>query len=545
MTPSRRQPAFTLVEMVLSMALASIVLLAITSAIVLASQALPDADDETTLAATLDAGSGLARLTGEVRFAMHFSELTATAVTFSVPDRDGDGYPDRIRYHWSGKVGDALYRTYNGGASVAILDAVDALTFSTDTETQKLIYTGAEVKSAETTLSSFFSTSGQNSVRVEYAKWYSQYFKPVLPADALRWQVSRGFFALQYRSPADAIIGFSLHATADDYKPSGAALVSVYGTESSLTSSFLWYEIPFASAPVMNPSDSMAVAFRQYGGNNEACEVLTASPISEPSYCESANTGSSWTYKSGKTIVHYIYGYYWTPGVTRSLARTRYNRFAVTATPTGSREPMRSGCTLDNKPYVAEGFWRLTFDETDPTLVDFNADGKGDWTVRDGVAFDTTDVSGGVWNGDQLLDSKPDSTFAAPTTIALRCKATTSGQVGPMIWINADWGASYSNAGIYAQLVGGSTQTLNLYMEAPGTDTLVKQVTRLPQGTLDLLFVVDPINDEIALFANGVHYGTYSFVFESDSNDTPSVTLQKVDGSAVFEDVTVVVGGTY
>src|SRR5690606_34267176 len=114
---------FALVETVLSMALAAIVLLAMTSAIVLASRALPTHAQAVTFNATVDAGGALAQLTGDVRYALHFGELTATAIAFSVPDRDGDGLPERIRYHWSGVPGEPLYRAVNGGDDVPLIEA--------------------------------------------------------------------------------------------------------------------------------------------------------------------------------------------------------------------------------------------------------------------------------------------------------------------------------------------------------------------------------------------------------------------------------------
>jgi len=539
-----RRPAFTLVELVLSLALASIVLMGLTSAIVLAARALPDANDEATLGLTLDGGAALARLTGEVRYAIHFGELTGRAVTFSVADRDGDGYPERIRYHWSGKPGDPLYRSYNGGEDVAILDAVDALTFTTETGSESVSYTGADIKSPETTLASFFTSSGQTDTRVEYSKAYAQHFQPTLPSGALRWQASRVFVAMRYRAPTDGTMRAALYRTSNN-KPTGAELAGVNVGESALLSSFNWLQLTFSDAPIANPGDVLTFTLAQTGGNNEVGDVLYASSGSSvPGYHEGAN--GSWSYRSGRTLLHYVYGHYWTPGVTRTLTFARHHRFTLAVTLTGgAAAPLRAGCNLDNRPYADAKFWRLTFDEPDPTLTDANADGRADWAVRGGGSFNTGQVSGGVWNCNQRLDSKPDDTFTAPTVIDLRLRSTVADQEGAGFWINADWGAGSSNAGIYARLVGGSnSQTLNFYMEIPGPDAIVKQVS-LPAGMVDVRLIVDPIHDEAALFAGGVHQGTFSLLFENDANDTPNVTLECTQSGATFDEVTVVVGGSY
>jgi len=48
--------------------------------------------------------------------AIRFTERTAAAVTFTVPDRTGDGMTETIRYAWSGAAGDPLTYEFNGSA---------------------------------------------------------------------------------------------------------------------------------------------------------------------------------------------------------------------------------------------------------------------------------------------------------------------------------------------------------------------------------------------------------------------------------------------
>jgi hypothetical protein len=51
-------------------------------------------------AATLDAGDVVGRITDDLNEAINFTEKTSNSVTFTVPDRDGDGNPEKIRYQW-------------------------------------------------------------------------------------------------------------------------------------------------------------------------------------------------------------------------------------------------------------------------------------------------------------------------------------------------------------------------------------------------------------------------------------------------------------
>lgn len=70
------------------------------------------------------AGLVLGQISQDMRQALRFSERTATAATFAVPDRTGDGKPETIRYSWSNVVGEPLLYQYNGGTAVSVLDDV-------------------------------------------------------------------------------------------------------------------------------------------------------------------------------------------------------------------------------------------------------------------------------------------------------------------------------------------------------------------------------------------------------------------------------------
>lgn len=95
------------------------------SAIYISSQAL-DLDSSTSRQSAI-ASEVLGKLTADLALARSFSERTATAVTFDVPDRDGDLHPETIRYAWSGTPGDPLTYQYNGGTEITLATDVQSL----------------------------------------------------------------------------------------------------------------------------------------------------------------------------------------------------------------------------------------------------------------------------------------------------------------------------------------------------------------------------------------------------------------------------------
>jgi Tfp pilus assembly protein FimT len=88
--------SFTLVELVISMAVATILLAGLTSAVILAAQALPG--KERLADKLLQQARVLDQLVGELQYALFFAERGTRAITFTVADRNGDGSPERIRY---------------------------------------------------------------------------------------------------------------------------------------------------------------------------------------------------------------------------------------------------------------------------------------------------------------------------------------------------------------------------------------------------------------------------------------------------------------
>lgn len=124
-----RRPAYTLIELLVATASASVLMVGLSSALYVSSRAL--GIDEGAIAARNKADLALSRLMEDVREARSVLQLTPNVVEVRVPDRDADGAEETILYEWSGVSGDPLLRSLNGGTAYeAVLD-VRALNFST------------------------------------------------------------------------------------------------------------------------------------------------------------------------------------------------------------------------------------------------------------------------------------------------------------------------------------------------------------------------------------------------------------------------------
>jgi Tfp pilus assembly protein PilV len=98
---SRRAGGFTLIEMVTSCIVLSMLMLSLGYGLKLVLVSTGNGALQS--AQTLEAADVVERVADDLNVAMNFTEKTATAVTFTVPDREGgdaDTDPDKISYQW-------------------------------------------------------------------------------------------------------------------------------------------------------------------------------------------------------------------------------------------------------------------------------------------------------------------------------------------------------------------------------------------------------------------------------------------------------------
>jgi Tfp pilus assembly protein PilW len=127
MTQPTRRSAHTLIELMVAMTAGGLLLVGLSSSILIALQAT-DLENTPTIT-ILEGSAALDNMLSEMEFALSFSEITTNAVTFTVPDQDGDSNPETIRYAWSGTPGDALTYQRNGGAVMTLLENVHVLQY--------------------------------------------------------------------------------------------------------------------------------------------------------------------------------------------------------------------------------------------------------------------------------------------------------------------------------------------------------------------------------------------------------------------------------
>ncbi len=514
---TRRDSAFTLIELVTSLAISAILLVSIASAIVISSKALPGGD---TAASQIVSGARAADLIlSELRFALHVSEIKPKSVRFTIPDRDGDGRPEVVCYEWSGVAGAPLKRTYNASLTTNLIDSVQSLAFDYDTATTVETYPTPPIESAEEVLIAMpvAGTFKSAEVSVEASAWPGQLIKPVLPADATGWRVtSVTVHARQSGLPLEILHARLHRATAADLPASGTG--SILGTQTVAEAllpvgTLAPIQISFNHA-VIAPAERICVVFENLSragvaGVLEVCDDAGSGLLATP------DEGATYTISNQHKLRMEVRGRV-TRAQTKSVTRTLLTKVNISVqTGTDASSRVDTAVPMLNRPEVLAGLWEAPFSDN-PTTADRNADQRVDWTALGG--FNVSSLSAGLWNVDRMLLVNSPSNFNRFTAIDLIWEDTTPNGTGKGVTL----GMIVDRSGLLASVI---EVTLERYIKDGGhkqrlivgsRDLLLLPVTLatyddLPSGKLETKLYINPATSSFVIIANGQPLGELAY----------------------------------
>ncbi len=530
-----------MIEVVTSLAITSILMLAIGSAMVLAGRALPSADG--VAASTLTAANAVDKMAAELRFALQITERTDKSIRFTVPDRDGDGKVEIIRYAWSGVGKAPLTRQYNSTSAVTLLEGVTSLEFVFEEQLVAEVYPGPIIEENETLLASH---NPNNYVSAEHilnaGKGIGQFIKPELPADTYTWRLTRFLFRAKRDNALLPLgtVGLRLHLAGNDKTPSGGALASGTMSESSLSTSFNWVQINVNTAINLKPEQQLCFLTDNAAGLGKAGRIEYASNNGVGMLLQG---DGGYGYVANRATRHQAYGRV-SKVSRRTVNRTHITAVRIALQTTGEAHGrIETAVRLPNQPEALAAQWETDF-SSNPTTADQNVDGLPDWSSATG--FDTGRLSNGVWRADRTLRSNPANGFHHFTTVEVAMRDTTAGGGGAGIEMRVE--ASALGHGIieaYVARQNNNTQTLTLQTR----DLLLLPKTLftlpdLPTGMVQLKLYINPADDSVGVVANGVFHGSYNYNRSIDLSDGMiRIFNTLLENGAEFDRVKVRVGG--
>ena len=292
---------FTLVELLLSAAILGILAVAMGSAVLIASRAIGNKGGDSTASRSIIASDAVEQLRSDLRTATSFSERQATAATFTVPDRDGDGIQETIRYAWSGISGAPLTRTYNGSAPETLAEDVRAFDIDYLVQSLEPPVGSGEQESGERLLISHVDAPGgvMRSLLIDRNRMAAQYFKPVLPANAVSWKVTRIQVMGRSDKNDDGILYFWMVAPNASLKPAYPVHETVQVREDQLPDATGWFDVRFTQLDGLDPSQGLCLVIGYRSGSANAGLIQYeegGSPMTPGTHWMTSNdAGSSFT----------------------------------------------------------------------------------------------------------------------------------------------------------------------------------------------------------------------------------------------------------
>jgi len=336
------------------MSIATVLMLGIGSAMLIASRAVPDAASPT--GAVVIAAQCCEQLTADLQYAISITSRSATMIEFTVADRSGDGIPEVIRYEWSGTAGASLTRQYDGGAAVEVLANVQDFALSYDLQTiSTLIPQGNE--SAETILESYSSMVNLSDFPIKSSEWYGQYFRPVLPADAVSWKVTR----IRLWAKTDGAVAgecrVQLQQPTVGKLPSGTVLEEKTLLESSLLATYQEQEFTFTQASGLSATQGLCIVVNWISDAVACrlCGVNSNGSTPDSLLVKSADKGVSWTAPAGMSLLYTVYGTVTTSGppqIQNTYCLKRVNIRLRTGSDTGTT--VQTAVSMFNQPEVTQ-----------------------------------------------------------------------------------------------------------------------------------------------------------------------------------------------
>lgn len=539
----RRVDGHTLLEMMLSLVLLSIVMATVGSAVMFASQAIPD--DDSAVGSMLADSAVLSRIAEDLASAQYVIEQTGSAVTVVVPDRTGDNIPDRIRYAWSGTYAGPLTYQLNDEDAINLIDSVAVFNLEATITTSTRTIPGQSVASGSETLIDAFDTVLLTSptTGIDPSNLAGQRFTPSFSSGASGYVPSRVEFRAKKQGGASGEMVIEVA-----HMPGSRLSAQVYSTglisEGDLANSMTWYSVDLTGSAVVPADEEITLLFSASDTSSATVANLHYN-LGTGGMVSSSNAAASFSESLLNTVYYRLYGYEQASGGAWDVSQQPTTMVNVSLLSTADdRSPVTRNVRMLLAPVALDAFAQTDF-AVDPTTMDLNADGSADWSHSSGT-FPAGSINSGVWTADGQLIFAPDGLSSAEViTIDARiCSADVHG-----LLINGP--NTIDNSGDLLPL------TIELRKESNGSQRLliynsttknkeVGRVSGLPLGMIDLRLILIPKEQVLGIMINHELVGSVQLERIVGTGSVEQDVRFGTDGGvACFGSINIRVGGDY
>jgi len=313
-----RTRGMTLIELVISVAIMSVLAVACGSAVVLASRAMEISADAVGVPSPSAASD---RVVADMQTALTFTECGSTSATFTVPDRTGDGLADKLRYAWSGTPGDPLTLSCNDGTSVVIAQDVRVLDFSYLTRTLGGSSGPTVQESDEVELIFHDDVPGAGQIKdrtINKSNAAGTYFRPTLPTNTLHWKITRAVIMAKQNKGGLYDLHIDICPAGTDRLPTSDTMARCTLQGSSIPSNWSWVQATYGSLENLDPAQALCLTVGQDpDAGKSTAKIRFERKLSQETttpdahYVISDDAGATWQMSSKdykRDLLFYVYG---------------------------------------------------------------------------------------------------------------------------------------------------------------------------------------------------------------------------------------------
>lgn len=525
-----RESGLTLPEVVVALAVSTMIMIALQSTVTVAVKSVPDQSGP--VQRDVAVARILRQIESELENCTRVISYTSQRVTFLVADRNSDGVDERISYEFSA-AGSTLARTYNAEAPVNVLTSISDFSLGFDQANYVFNCSGpitalpAELL-AQATVSSGLELLANVNTGASVGEYLvpatssEKVWKPTLIRTRVRKSNSSSGVDLSLLPAiADGTPASTRHVS-DVTSISAASLPTNYSDAlvSINTPNAPWIGSGKPLALMISRSDSAGSgSFAKYGsGNNYLYTFL-----------------GSWYRSNSSSLEYLLYGQRGNASASYSLNFPIFNAVRVQCQSAPTRTPIYGGCNVLNGVGNIGVDFKQNFN-TSPLLTDDNVDGSVDWQLNAGT-ISASDTNNGRWTANSSSISLIQSTDINQIGIFdVKWKCSTTSTSEGFVSLNCF--RTGSNAYPLKMVLRKELDNYQYLTLIDTSSNPVKQIyiaTGLSQDDINTRLVFDPNQRSVILLINDVEQGNFSLSSASVSQTNPALILGSSSGEVQFD----------
>lgn len=305
----RRRRGHSLIEIIVALPLALTVLGTAGIVVFIASRSRLLNDGP--LREQLQSHQLLERVLRDVRAATSVADQSPHSIEFGVPDRNGDGERDDLRYEWSGVPGDPALLYMNDLPPEVVAEKVYRFDLAYTIRTLELLYGQQHLSVIK-----YHNDARRGDMedwRLESGTWCAQFFLPDLPGDATSWQLDQVRFMAKSWGSLNGLMKVKVTTASPSLQPTANVLEEVILPETELDSDYAWVTLEFWTLKGLALTQGLCIVLAYEAGTDMAAKIRYEDDgenmTPNTHMITSANSGQSWSYPgSDKDLRFFVYG---------------------------------------------------------------------------------------------------------------------------------------------------------------------------------------------------------------------------------------------